>query len=114
MVFSTPLIHDKNNAGVILINPKFELIDQKHITGITEKEEFWTKLFIIFSKKSSKILINKKVKTLSPYLTDKNLFNTKVWIIDKSKDLFKFYETILLGIIINLVESNILKSQILS
>lgn len=114
MVFITPLIYDKNNAGVILINPKFELIAKKHITGITEKEDILSKLFIIFSKKSSKILTSKKIKLLSTHLADYNLPNTNLWILDKSKSLFKCYETILLGIIINLVESNILKSQKLS
>ena len=114
LISITPLIYDKNNAGVILINPKFELIAQNHITGITEKKEICSKLFIIFSKKSSKILTGKNLKMLFTYFADNNLLNTNLWRLDKSKGLFKCYETILLGIIINLVESNILKSQILS
>ncbi len=108
------IIYDKNNVGMILINPKFDIIAQKNISGIIEKNELLSKLFIIFRKNSNKFLTNKNVKEFLTRFADYDTLKSNLWILDKSKSSFKYYETILLGIIINLIESNILKSQVLS
>lgn len=113
-VFHNSIIYDKNNAGMILINPKFEIIDQKKIAEIIDKKEVLSKLFIIFSENSSTFLTNKNLKKFLTYLADYYSLKSNLLIVDKSKSSFKYYETILLGIIINLIESNILKSQVLS
>jgi len=113
-VFHKPIIYDKNNAGMILINPKFEIIDQKKIAEIIDKKEVLSKLFIIFSENSSTFLTNKNLNKFLTYLADYYSLKSNLLIVDKSKSSFKYYETILLGIIINLIESNILKSQVLS
>jgi hypothetical protein len=113
-VFLNSIIYDKNNAGMILINPKFEIIDQKKIAEIIDKKEVLSKLFIIFSENSSTFLTNKNLNKFLTYLADYNSLKSNLLIVDKSKSSFKYYETILLGIIINLIESNILKSQVLS
>ena len=113
-VFHKPIIYDKNNAGMILINPKFEITDQKKIADIIDKKEVLSKLFIIFSENSSTFLTNKNLNKFLTYLADYYSLKSNLLIVDKSKSSFKYYETILLGIIINLIESNILKSQVLS
>jgi len=113
-VFLNSIIYDKNNAGMILINPKFEIIDQKKIAEIIDKKEVLSKLFIIFSENSSTFLTNKNLNKFLTYLADYYSLKSNLLIVDKSKSSFKYYETILLGIIINLIESNILKSQVLS
>jgi len=113
-VFLNSIIYDKNNAGMILINPKFEIIDQKKIAEIIDKKEVLSKLFIIFSENSSTFLTNKNLNKFLTYLADYYSLKSNLLIVDKSKSSFKYYETILLGIIINLIELNILKSQVLS
>jgi len=113
-VFHKPIIYDKNNAGMILINPKFEITDQKKIADIIDKKEVLSKLFIIFSENSSTFLTNKNLNKFLTYLADYYSLKSNLLIVDKSKSSFKYYETILLGIIINLIELNILKSQVLS
>lgn len=112
--FHNSIIYDKNNAGMILINPKFEIIDQKKIAEIIDKKEVLSKLFIIFSENSSTFLTNKNLNKFLTYLADYYSLKSNLLIVDKSKSSFKYYETILLGIIINLIDSNILKSQVLS
>ncbi len=108
------IVFDKNNVGVILINPKFDIINQKIITEIIDKKELISKMNIIFSKKSSTFLANKNLKEFLTYFSDYNTLKSKLLILEKSRSSFKYYETILLGIIINVIESNILKSQVLS
>lgn len=108
------IVYDKNNTGMILINPKFDITARNKISEIIEKKELLSKLFIIFSKKSSKILTNKNLKEFLTHFADYSYLSSNICILDKSKTSFKSYETILLGIIINVVESDILKSQILS
>jgi hypothetical protein len=105
-----PILYDKNNAGVILINPKIDIISQKNISDIIEKKELLSKLYIIFSKKLGIFLTNKKLIEFLTNLTDYKTLSSNLRILEKTKNSFKYYETILLGIIINIIESNMLKS----
>ncbi|MFX1337659.1 MAG: hypothetical protein ACFFDK_03535 [Promethearchaeota archaeon] len=113
-VLYNSILFDENNLGMILINPKINIITQKIITTIKEQKELLSKLYIIFSKKSSLFLPNKDLKDIMTCSKEFDTLSSNLQILDKSRGSFKFYETILLGIIINMIESNILKSSILS
>jgi len=111
---SNSILFDKNNLGMILINPKIDIFTELSINGIIENRELLSKLYLIFSKKSSLFLTSKNLKDFLIWLKDCNVPKSNLQVLDKSKSSFKYYETILLGIIINIIDSNILKSSILS
>ena len=111
---SNSILFDKNNLGMILINPKIDIFTELSINGIIENRELLSKLYLIFSKKSSLFLTSKNLKDFLIWLKDCNVLKSNLQVLDRSKSSFKYYETILLGIIINIIDSNILKSSILS
>lgn len=62
----------------------------------------YPQLITIFSEKLNPVFKNKKLKKI--LLDDETYKNIKHTIIQKAKSTFKYYETVLLGIIIRYIE----------
>ncbi|MHA1932001.1 MAG: hypothetical protein ACW96X_05645 [Promethearchaeota archaeon] len=105
------ILTEPNNKGLILLNPK---LATNH-TGIQEKilnnQQQYPQLFYIFSKRSIFILKNRNLKRYKKILGDENDNKIKLVILEKSHRNFKYYETILLGIIIDIIENKIIESK---
>jgi hypothetical protein len=63
-------------------------------------------LYVIFNKKSIFNLTNKNYKNfLREFNESKNDF-LNIITLEKARSSFKYYETILLGILVNIIENN--------
>ena len=96
------LLKDYNCSNIILINPRLNYYNLKvYLTLLTDSNKN-SKLITIFSEKLNPFFKNKKVKKI---LHDKETFKyTKYTIIQKTKSTFKYYETLLLSVIIGYIE----------
>ena len=101
------IFSDKNNDGIILINPKLNKLNPRDYKDLIFYFDSDNRLFTIFSKHSIFLLRN---KNLQDFLEKTNLHNKKqlkkLLIIENARKTFRFYETILLGIIIDIIEKN--------
>ena len=95
------LLSDENNARMILINPRINKVNSSKISELVELEP---KFHLIFSKKSHLILNNNSLKIFLKDNPHNNKLGIQLNIIEKSRKSFKYYETILLGIILNILE----------
>lgn len=102
------ILSNSDNIGAILINPR---IDKKHYSGIFRKSAIASQIYSIFSRKSILIFKNKHlIRFLNEiYPLKDNVI--KYITIEKATNSFKYYETILLGIIIDILENKLLKSK---
>lgn len=108
IVFNS-IISDKNNCGLILINPKYNLITQKMFSQLVDNNDLKQKISFILSKKSKLKSHYKSIKQFPKNFSANGRDNLNFIILESCKRSFKFFETILLGIIINLIESTISK-----
>ncbi len=108
------LFVDTNNVGMALINPKLNKINRRNFTEIINHAIIKSQLFVIFSKKSNFFFNNKNLKDFLREFPIPNSSNLKILTLEKSKKSLKYYETILLGIIIDILENNSLKFQAIS
>ncbi|MHA1490140.1 MAG: hypothetical protein ACTSRI_10865 [Promethearchaeota archaeon] len=108
------LLIDTNNVGMALINPRLNKINRRNFTEIINHVVIKTQLFLIFSKKSNFFLNNKNLKIFLKEFPIHNSSNLNILTLEKSKKSLKYYETILLGIIVDILENNSLKFQAIS
>jgi len=106
------ILSDSDIKGVILINPKLNKkisSDHKYILNPCSTN---AQLVLVFSRKSILVFKNKHLKSFlkDVALQKKNNFNYIT--IEKSTNSFKYYETIILGMIIDIIENKFLKSEI--
>jgi len=102
-------LSDFDNLGAILINPR---IYEKPNMAVFRKSYISPQIFSIFSRKSILFLKNKQLyKFLNDFSLQKDN-KIKYLIIENATYSFKYYETILLGIIIDIIENKLLKSKI--
>ncbi|MFW9971667.1 MAG: hypothetical protein ACFFDF_15840 [Candidatus Odinarchaeota archaeon] len=98
-----------NLKSVILINPRLNKKISSDYNEIFKNHTMKSQLFIIFSGKSYLIFKNKKIqKFYRIFAPQKNNF-IKPLTVEKAHYSFKYYETINLGIIIDLIENKLLK-----
>ena len=104
------VLSDLNEIGYIAVNPRIN----KHNIGIL-KENFlnqlqYPQLSYIFSKYSYFILKNNDLRHVTREFDEntKNIGN--LITLEKSTNSFKYYETMLLGIIIDIIENKLVKS----
>lgn len=105
------ILTDDKNKGMILINPivnKENLINYQNVINNTLLNNH---LYTIFSRKSVFVLPNKNLKCLITKFPSQKLTGLKILTLDKAKNSFKYYETIVLGMIIDIIEYKILKSK---
>jgi len=98
------LISENQNLGTILINPVFNVLFEQDFKDIDTQRNMQNKLSLIFTGKSFLFLKNKNLKALST-LYEKNS-QLDVNIIENSRKSFKYYETMLLAMIIKILEQN--------
>lgn len=99
------IISNLNNTGIILINPIFNLQTQKKLTEIITNKDLINKISFIYSRKSKIFPFNKGLQNFLIKFPYYEKTNSNLTIIEGCKNSFKFYETILLGLIINIIES---------
>ncbi|MFX1489844.1 MAG: hypothetical protein ACFFBI_11890, partial [Promethearchaeota archaeon] len=97
------------NSKLILINSKVKKKDRGIIKEILSNPKNFYQLYHIYSEKQFFIFKNKNLKSFlkeynSLYKNELNLL-----ILKKSNSNFKYYETILFGAIIDMIERKIMK-----
>ncbi|NVM43486.1 MAG: hypothetical protein HWN79_01095 [Candidatus Lokiarchaeota archaeon] len=97
------LLKDSACKNLILINPRLKSNDLEAIKTLIMDSNKYPQLITIYSEKLNPILKNKKAK--KNLLNNETFKNTKHTIIQKAKSTFKYYETILLSIIIGYIEN---------
>ncbi|TFG29817.1 MAG: hypothetical protein EU532_02370 [Promethearchaeota archaeon] len=105
--FYDPILFDKHSAGMILIDPKFNFFTRKTFSDFIRSRELKEKITFIFSKKSK--IYPTPLNQFLKYFSEYEQYNLNLLILENSKNSFKFYETILLGIVIYLVEVRLSK-----
>ena len=108
------ILSDTKNFGMILINPKISSINIACIYDKLNQTNLKSPICVIFSKKSKMIMKNKNLKRFLKISPLENNNYLRFLTLEKARKSFKHYETILLGIIVNLIEKISLKSQFLS
>ncbi len=105
------ILSNSFNKGVIMINPKINNRNSSKYSELYKIDSLTSNIYTLFSRKSLFFLNNKNLKKfLKDILPQKN-FNLKHLTIEKAKNSFKYYETILLGMIIDIIENKLLKSE---
>ena len=102
------VLSDSKNVGMVIINPILNSINLKNLSelidNIKEKKISKSHICIIFSEKSSLNLNNNNLKVylkeFQALLCDK----VKLLTLRKARNSYKYYETILLGLIIECLE----------
>ncbi len=106
------ILSDTNNNGIILVNPNLNKQNLKNYFDIIKEFSTNPQTYTIFSRKSIFLFKNrnlkKYLKEFYPQYTNILKFST----IYKAKNSFKFYETIVLSIIIDIIENKLLNSKI--
>ena len=96
------LLKDYHCSNIILINPRLNSYNLKVYLTLLTDSNTKSKLVTILSEKLNPFFKNKKVKKI---LHNKEIFKyTKYTIIKKTKSTFKYYETLLLSVIIGYIE----------
>ncbi|MBN1215107.1 MAG: hypothetical protein JXA99_06630 [Candidatus Lokiarchaeota archaeon] len=102
-----PFLFDKNNIKIILINPNFKKTQLNNLyTILKNNDKNKSKLLILFSKFSLFILPNLRLRKFKRDFVKKNDFYeiNNFRIIKNARYSFKYYETILIGNIIQIIE----------
>ncbi len=99
-------ISDKNNQGIILINPKLKKARNGNLHKNVNNNEVNSSLYVIFNKKSIGNLTNKNYKNFLREFNELKNNLLKIITLEKARSSFKYYETILLGILVNIIENN--------
>jgi hypothetical protein len=90
-----------NFKGLILINTKPNKINIEVIKSLVEKD---IALFLIYSEFLIFNIKRRHLRKFQRILSHKDDFSLNIITIDNSKRFFKYYETILLGKIINIIK----------
>ncbi|MHA2268541.1 MAG: hypothetical protein ACXAB8_12150 [Promethearchaeota archaeon] len=109
---SNVVLSDPNNTGLILLNPKMTKNHLGTLQEIINSQQQHSQLFYIFNKKSFYFLKNKNVKRYKTYFGDKSENKIELITLEKSNSNFKYYETILLGILIDIIENKLVETKV--
>lgn len=105
------ILSDANNLGIILINPKLIKEDFFNHNDYIKNKASSALIYAIFSSKSNLFLNNRHLTKFQKEITSQKSNNLKYLTIRKATYSFKYYETILLGMIIDIIENKLLKSK---
>jgi len=109
LFFYKAILNDTRNEGVILINPKINLKNLKYFTNANDNNLLDDHFYTIFSKNSTFILPNKNLKFLQTNISSQKLKDLNILILEKAKKSLKYYETIVIGIVIDIIKNKLLK-----
>ncbi len=112
LLSSKLILLDSDSKGSILINPKLNNKFSSDYRELFRNNSITAQIYTIFSRKSIFVLKNRHLKKfLKEAIAQENNI-LKHLTIEKARNSFKHYETILLGIIIDIIENKLLKSEI--
>jgi hypothetical protein len=111
LFLNNAIFSDSKNIGLILLNPKMSKSNVGIHQEISSSHQQEPQIFYIFSKRNFFIFKNKKLKQYKKYFEEKNAKKVELTILDKSNRYFKYYETILLGLLIDIIERKLIKSN---
>ena len=106
------ILSDDKNRGLILINPKIKKSLQGNRMEKFNKSLQHSRVFYIFSKKAFFFFKNKNLLRFTKESNSQSREDQSLLTLDKSKTTFKYYETILLGILIDIISNKLMKSGI--
>lgn len=97
------LMNDIKNKKLILVNPKLNKFNKIQIHEIVRSSSLESRLCLIFSGKVNRLL---KKLTLNKFLSElpSHTSNNALFVFKKTSNSFKYYETILLGTLIQILE----------
>ena len=101
---------DPEMIGLVLINPRMNKYNIGSLKEILIAKSQTTQFFYIFSKRSFFIFKNSNLKHFCMEFDKNNKSKVELITLNKSTKSFKYYETILLGIIINILENKLIKA----
>lgn len=104
------LISDSNNCGILLINPKFKKRINLQLSEILTQNEIKSYFYLIFSKKLTIFTKNRNIKKFKKLSSTYQKISFKFHTIENAKKRFKYYETVLVAIIIDIINKISLKS----
>jgi len=104
-LFYISLLDDENNLGIIMVNPKVNNTNLESYLPAQKKENIKHHLFFVFSRKSNFAMNNLNQKRFLKKVLPKNEEYFNYLLIKKARRSFKYYETILLSVIIDLIEN---------
>ena len=107
----TPLITDTRSRGMIVMNPTLNDVNLRNISQILSISNLSSSIFFIFSQKSILYIKNKNLEKFMTKYSEIDKKKLEFHIMDKVRMSFKYYETILLGKIIEFIENSIQKSK---
>ena len=81
----------------------------KFFSEVSKLIDLESPINVIFSKNLSLFISNKNLKTFLKVFNNVNSEVFRLIVVEKARKSFKYYETILLGIIIYLIDKNLLK-----
>ncbi|MFX0188227.1 MAG: hypothetical protein ACFE8A_10875 [Candidatus Hodarchaeota archaeon] len=102
-------LSDPKNRGIFLLNPNFKSIIIGNFSEASTLNDLKSPIYVIFSKNLSLFIPNKNLKKFLKVFNNETSRVFKLITLEKAKRSFKYYETILLGIIIYLINNNLLK-----
>lgn len=102
------LLDDENNLGIIMVNPKINKTNLELYLNAQKKGNTKNQLHFVFSTKSNIAMKNLNQKRFLKKVLPKNEDNINYLTIEKARRSFKYYETILLSMIIDLIENKFL------
>ena len=103
---------DQTSIGTILINPKISKKNVDELGDIINISQYSSNVFYIFSLKSILFLRNRSLTHVHKNYQKEKVTHVNIKVLDKSNRKFKYYETILLGMIIDVLENKLMKSKI--
>ncbi|MFX1496850.1 MAG: hypothetical protein ACFFBH_04945 [Promethearchaeota archaeon] len=98
-------IYDINNDKLILINPKLNNFNKTLLNSVFKSNNLNSKLSIIFSGKINRILKKVSLKGFIEELDFYGSIKKGINIFGKASNAFKYYETLLFGSIIKIIEN---------
>ncbi|MDX1797463.1 MAG: hypothetical protein R3255_02330 [Candidatus Lokiarchaeia archaeon] len=106
------ILTNPENKGIITINPKITSKFSSEISKFYKTNSPITKVYTIFSRNSILFFKNKHLKRFLKNYNSTNNFLSNCITIENTNNSFKYYETILLGVIIDIIENKLQKSEI--
>ena len=95
-------LKDYHCKNIILINPRLNSYNLEVFLTFLSDSNTFSRIITIFSEKLNPFFNNKNVKKI--LLINETFKNSKHTIIQKAKSTFKYYETLLLSVIIRYIE----------
>ena len=106
------ILTNLENKGIITINPKINGKLSSEISKFYQTNSPITNVYTIFSRNSILFFKNKHLKMFLKNYTPPNNFLSNCITIENTNNSFKYYETILLGMIIDIIENKLLISEL--